>query len=214
MSLPSRMLLATKAFLLRLVHRPLIAAVPGAHRATIALRWSFPPLRLCTALTIHGRTTKSFAPRTVIRTASRGRIHRSGPATLRRIHCSALRTTLRLCLALPTLHFWAALRLTHDVRPGGAAILARLVSPFRRWWSRRRIRFGSCGRRLRSSGRLIRRLGFLSLQGCDAEREGTAKPGKRVGIGFHESAVEFDCDRRNTRREQEFRHLALTATVI
>gem|GEM_PF-7050237 len=180
------MLLVTKAFLLRLVHRPLIAAVLGAHRATIALRWPFPPLRLCPPLTIHGRTTKSFSPRTVIRTASRGRIHRSGPATLRRIHCP----TLRLCLALPTLHFWAAPRLTLDVRPGGAALRTRRVAPFWCRGSRRLIRLGRWGRRLLSSGRrLTCRPGILGFQWSDAERESTAKPGESVGFGFHLSVL-------------------------
>ena len=138
-----------------------------------------------TLLAIHGRTTKAIAAmsRSLIRIAIAciGRIH--GSAILRRIHRSALRlrAIARAC------HLRTALRL----RTGSIAIPllagARLVT----WRSgRRRVHFGSCGRKRRSRWRrLVCRFCILSLQRRDAESERTAKPGKSVGFEFHVSVL-------------------------
>jgi hypothetical protein len=178
---------------------PPVAFMRRVHRTTIALRLRFASLMLTalvlaslmltalvltTLLAIHRRTAKAIATmsRSLIRTAIAciGRIH--GAAIRRRIHRSALRlrAIARAC------HVRAALRL----RTGGIAIPllagARLVT----WRSgRRRVHFGSCGRKRRSGGRLVCGLGILSLQRRDAESERTTKPGQSVGFGFHEKVL-------------------------
>lgn len=174
------------------MHRARVAFIPGIHRATIALRLRLTTLMLATVLTIHGRTAEALPPTLLrIAIASAGRIHEARSAILRGIHRTTLPIALRLHALTLDSHFRAALRLTHVVRTGAIAIPAlvrtRLVAPCR---SRRCVGFGNCGKRLRRcSGRLICRLGFLSLQGNYAESERTTKPGESVGFGFHESAV-------------------------
>ncbi len=190
--LTPRMFLTTFAFVLRLVHWTTIIFVGRIRCATIALRRNLAPLMFATALTIHRRTAKALAPRTLIRIAiaSVGRIRGAGSATLWGIHRSRLPVALRLRAIALASHFWAALRITHAVRTGCIAIPAfvrtRLVTSCR---SGICIRFGNCGNRLHSSGRLICRLGFLGLQWSDAESESTTKPGKLVGFGFHVSVL-------------------------
>jgi hypothetical protein len=143
-------------------------------------------------LTIHWRTAKAFASRTLIRiaTARIGRIHGAWSTILRGIHRPTLPVTRRLRSIALTSHFRGALRLTHVVRPGGIAIPAflrtRLAIPCRGGIC---VRFGNRRKRLRSSRRLICRFGFLSLYWSNAESESTTKPGEWVGFGFHVSVL-------------------------
>lgn len=185
MVLAARMLLTPAAFARRVVHR-----------ATVALSLWLAALMLATLLAIHGRTAEALATmsRPLIRSAvsSIGGIHGAGAAILWRIHRSTLPIALGLCVTLGrsaitrTRPLQAALRFTQGIRTG--TIPFTLFSRTRqvtRCRSRRSIHFGRCGRKWRSGGRLICRLGILGLQWSDAERESTAKPGESVGFGFH-----------------------------
>lgn len=160
MVLAASMLLSPTAFVRR-----------GVHRAAIALSLRLAALMLATLLAIHGRTAEALAPMSwpLIRStvSSIGRIHRAGAAALRRIHRSTLPIALGLCVTLRrsaitrSTHIWAALRFSTGNIPFPLFSRTRQVTWCR---SRRRIHFGCCGRKWRSGGRLICRLGILGLQ--------------------------------------------------
>lgn len=181
MILAARMLLSSAAFARRVVHR-----------AAIALCLRLAARMLATLLAIHRGTAEAFATvsRSLIRitVSSVGWIHGAGAAILWLIHRSTLPIALGLCVTLRrsaitrTRPIRAALRFRTGNIPFPRFSRTRQVTRCR---SRRSIHFGRCGRKWRSGGRLICRLGILGLQWSDAERESTAKPGESVGFGFH-----------------------------
>ena len=156
------------------IHWATMAFMRWIHRTAIALRLRLAPLMFATVLTIHGWTAKAIASRALIRMAisSVGRIHWARPAFLRGIYRTTLSVALWLCAPALSPYF----------RPGRIAIWARLVTPF---WGGRRVRCGSGGKWLHSSGRLICGLGFLGLQWNATESDDPTKPGERVGFRFH-----------------------------